>query len=113
MGGFMLDTIKYILGEFSRIADAPASFVVLVLAVFGLIWWAMDWHYGGIIANRDSTIISRDAELKLATAQRDDYRDKLSGASPDQAKLEIESLEQNISSLKHQIDEAHSVKNHS
>jgi hypothetical protein len=81
--------IKYVLGEFRMIWEAPLSFVTCVAAMFLIVWFAMDWRYGGVISNKDS-------ELSLAKAQRDDYRDKLGGATPDQAKAKIEALEKTI-----------------
>jgi len=93
----MLDVfIKYILGEFRMIADAPVSFVVAVVAGSFLISLAMDWRYGGLISGRDTVISTKEAELKLAIAQRDDYREKLGGASPDQAKARIDALEKRL-----------------
>jgi hypothetical protein len=82
--------IKYVLGEFRMIWDTPLSFATCVAAVFLITWFAMDWRYGGVISNKDS-------ELSLAKAQRDDYRDKLGGATPDQAKAKIEALEKTVS----------------
>jgi hypothetical protein len=52
----------------------------------------MDWRYGGVIANRDSTI-------SLVASQRDDYKPKLGGASPDQAKARIDALEKRLALL--------------
>jgi hypothetical protein len=81
--------IKYVLGEFRMISEAPLSFATCIAASLLVIWFAMDWRYGGVINNKDS-------ELSLAKAQRDDYRDKLGGATPDQAKAKIEALERTI-----------------
>jgi hypothetical protein len=69
-------------------ANLPTFFVLLVL-MFGAVWWLMDWRYGGIISNRD-------AEISLLKGRVDDYKDKLGGASPDQAKDKIEALEQTV-----------------
>src|SRR5438105_854776 len=86
-GCAMLDTIvKYLLGEFRMIAEAPVSFAVVVLAAVLIAWWALDWRYSAVISNRDS-------QITLATAQRDDYRDKLKGATPEEAKAKIDALE--------------------
>ena len=49
--------------------------------------------------SRDGIIASREAEIKLLATERDDYKDKLGGASPDQAKLRIGSLEKANESL--------------
>jgi hypothetical protein len=78
--------VKYILGESRTLRNAPASAIAILLGVFAVVWIAMDWRYAGIIANRDATI-------NLITTQRDDYKDKLGGASPDQAKSRIDALE--------------------
>jgi hypothetical protein len=86
--------IKYIVGESRTLRNAPASAIAIILGVFSVVWIAMDWRYAGIIANRDGIIASREAELKLIATQRDDYKDKLGGASPDQAKSRMDVLEQ-------------------
>lgn len=72
-------------------ANLPLFAVILVL-MLAAVWWLMDWRYGGIIANRDS-------EITLLRGQRDDYKDKLNGATPDQAKAKIESLEARLAAL--------------
>jgi hypothetical protein len=90
----MLETfIKYILGEFRMIADAPVSFIVSVLGAALLIWTVLNWRYEGII-----TIIK---------TQRDDYHDKLGGASPDQAKARIDELEEQLNILRRQTEPRH------
>jgi hypothetical protein len=91
--------IKYILGESRTIRDAPASTIVVALGILAVVWVAMDWPYAGVIASRDGIIASREAEIKLIATQRDDYKDKLGGASPDQAKLRIDALEKANESL--------------
>lgn len=85
--------IKYILGEAKTLRSAPASALVLSLGVFAVAWAALDWRYAAMIANRDGIIASRDATINLITTQRDDYKDKLGGASPDQAKSRMDALE--------------------
>jgi hypothetical protein len=79
--------------------DAPLAFGTALLIIGGIVWCFMDWRYGGTIANRDGIIANRDAELLLARAQRDDYQNKLGGASPDQAAREIEQLKLALLSL--------------
>jgi hypothetical protein len=41
-------------------------------------------------------LANKDGEISLLTRQRDDYKDKLGGASPDQAKAKIDTLEKRI-----------------
>jgi hypothetical protein len=89
----MLDSIiKSILGEFRTIANAPTSFVTALVAGFVLIWLGLDWRYAGIISNKDS-------EITLIKSQRDDYHDKLGGASPDQAKAKLDALEKKVAEI--------------
>ncbi len=85
--------IKYILGESRTLRNAPASAIAIILGVFSVVWIAMDWRYAGIIANRDGIIASREAAINLIATQRDDYKDKLGGASPEQAKSRMDALE--------------------
>jgi hypothetical protein len=72
-------------------ANLPTFFVIVVL-IFGAVWWLLDWRYGGIVSNKDSEII-------LLKGQRDDYKEKLGGASPDQAKERIDDLEKRLTQL--------------
>lgn len=82
----MLDIVsKYLLGEFRMIWDAPISYVVAVLALALIVWRAMDWRYGGVIANRD-------AEISSLKTQRDEYKNKSGGISPDEMKAKLEEL---------------------
>ncbi|KQZ00682.1 hypothetical protein ASD45_07325 [Pseudolabrys sp. Root1462] len=77
--------IKHLIGELSIIAQAPVTFLAALLVAGAVIWWAMDWRYSGIVANRDSEISS----LKI---QRDEYKDKAGGASPDEMKKKLDDL---------------------
>jgi hypothetical protein len=69
-------------------ANLPTFFVILVLIIGG-IWWLMDWRYGSIVA-------SKAGQIELQDRQLADYKQKLDGASPDQAKAKIEALEHTI-----------------
>src|SRR5579859_7548993 len=83
-------------------ANLPTFFVIAVLmfsAILGTVWWLMDWRYGGIISGRDGIIANKDSEITLLRGQRDDYKDKLSGATPDQAKARIDDLENRLAKL--------------
>jgi hypothetical protein len=89
----MESIIKYVVGEMRVIAEAPATFVVALLVLAGAVWWLLDWKYSSVVASRDAIIGNRDSEIALLKGQRDDYKDKLSGATPDQAKAHIVALE--------------------
>jgi hypothetical protein len=84
--------IEYVLREMKVIGHAPVAFFAAVLVLAGGMWWAMDWGYGRVIANRDS-------EISNLKTQRDEYKDKLSGATPDQAAQRVSALEIRIRQL--------------
>jgi hypothetical protein len=88
----MEQLIHYVLGELRVIARAPIVFAAALLILGSGIWWALDWRYSGIIANRDS-------EISSLQIQRDEYKDKLSGASPEQAAQRIAALEAKVKDL--------------
>jgi hypothetical protein len=69
-------------------ANLPTFFVILVI-IIGAVWWLMDWRYGAIVA-------SKNGQLELQDRQLADYKQKLDGASPDQARAKIEALEHTI-----------------
>jgi hypothetical protein len=75
------------------------TFIIVVALILGAAWWLMDWRYSGVITNRDGIIANRDSEITLLKGQRDDYKDKLSGATPDQAKARIDALEARLASV--------------
>src|SRR6476620_7116907 len=81
--------IKYVLDELRVLGDAPVVFAGAILIISGAIWWALSWRYSGIIKNRERTIAL--------------YKDRLSGASPDEAKAKLDSLEGQIWTLKDRV----------
>ena len=83
----LLETIKdYILGEFKVIAGAPASFVLAGLGVGALVWIGLSWAKNSIIDNLNGQIQLQDRQIA-------DYKEKLNGATPSEAKARIDSLE--------------------
>jgi hypothetical protein len=84
--------VKRIPRKSRSISRALLSPVLSALAAALVVWLAMDWYY-------ESAIGSIERELKRAVAQRDDYRQKLKGASPDQAASKIAHLEDELAVL--------------
>src|SRR5215813_1694040 len=78
--------IQYLQSEVRSIAEAPLVFGAAVLLLGALIWVALRWRYSGII-ERSSRMIAL-------------YKARLDGATPDQAKAKIDSLEGQVVSLK-------------
>jgi hypothetical protein len=105
----MSDWINKLIQEWPAIRAAPWSFtlaLVLALVIFiPMIWLVINWSYSAVLAAKDSQILSRGDEIKFVERQRDDYKEKLSGASPDQAKSLIADLRAEVDKLKKQIQE--------
>ena len=78
--------VRYILGELRLIAKAPLVFGAAVLFLGAIIWAALRWRYSGMIERRNDIIAL--------------YKARLNGATPDQAKAKIDSLEGQVVSLK-------------
>ena len=69
-------------------ANLPTFFVILVLMV-GAVWVAFSWAYSGVLA-------SKNGQIELQDRQLADYRDKLKGATPEEAKAKIDALEDKV-----------------
>jgi hypothetical protein len=78
--------IKYVLSEIRVISEAPVAFSACLLVLAGVIWWAVNWRYSGVIDSKDGIIAL--------------YKERLNGATPDQARAKIEGLEAQISALR-------------
>ncbi len=66
-----------ILGQLAAVSNAPIPFFAALLIVAAFIWWAIDWKYSAVLSHRDAEI--------------SDYKTKLSGATPEQAKTRSKS----------------------
>jgi hypothetical protein len=66
-------------------ANLPTFFIILVLMI-GVVWIVTQWNYSGVLA-------SKNGQIELQDRQLADYRGKLQGATPDQAKARIDALE--------------------
>ncbi len=78
--------VQYVLGEARLIAEAPLVFGAAVLLLGAIIWAALRWRYSHIIEQQNHIIAL--------------YKARLNGATPDQAKAKIDSLEGQVVSLK-------------
>jgi hypothetical protein len=86
----MLDrAIDFVLWEWRAISRAPVTFAVLVLLLAGVISLALRWQL------REDTTQLRQ--------QLSDYRDKLGGASPAQAKAALDALTDEVTALQAQL----------
>lgn len=78
--------------EFDTVQSAPIPFAVITFLVFLIAWRVYDQLYR-------RQIISLEALIALRNSQLDDYKDKLSGATPDEAKARIDRLEQQLKTI--------------
>jgi hypothetical protein len=69
-------------------ANLPTFCLVLAL-IIGSVWIVVSWSYSGLLA-------SKNGQIELQDRQLADYRDKLKGATPEQAKAKIDALQQTI-----------------
>jgi hypothetical protein len=67
----------------------PATFAGIVVSIFVVAWLGVNYLYSVQLTNKDETI-------KLLDRQVADYKDKLQGATPDQAKARIDELEKRL-----------------
>jgi hypothetical protein len=78
--------VQYVLSEINLIARAPLVFAAAVLFLGAIIWAALRWRYSRIIEHRNDIIAL--------------YKARLNGATPDQAKAKMDSLEGQVVSLR-------------
>src|ERR1700738_4461531 len=69
-------------------ANLPTFFVVLMLMI-SVVWVVLNWSYTGVLASKNSQIELQDRQLA-------DYREKLKGATPEEAKAKIDTLEHTL-----------------
>jgi hypothetical protein len=74
------------------IKAAPYPFILAVALVIGVIWVIVNYFYS-------NTLSSKNAQLELADRQIADYKQKLGGASPDEAKMRIDALEKRLAQM--------------
>ena len=78
--------VQYVLDEARLIAEVPLVFGAAVLFLGAIMWAALRWRYSATIEHRNRIIAL--------------YKARLDGATPDQAKSKMDSLEGQVLSLK-------------
>lgn len=79
--------------EARAIASAPILAATILVTALVVIWAVLHWSYRTALSNKDSHI----AFLERRVA---DYRDRLGGATPDDAKRRIDALEAELKALR-------------
>jgi hypothetical protein len=72
-------------------SNFPTFFVILVL-ILGAVWVAVNWSYSSILAGKNTQLETQDRQIA-------DYKEKLGGATPDQAKAQIDALEARLTNV--------------
>src|SRR5262245_43407733 len=85
--------VQYALDEVRLIAKAPAVFGAALLLLGAIIWAALRWRYSGIIRHRNGIIAL--------------YKARLDGATPDQARAKMDSLEGQVQPQKPRMAETY------
>jgi hypothetical protein len=75
--------------QFGTVAHAPVALLAALIVTAIVIGWLARWRYRNRIDNLQSLTNLREAQLQ-------DYKDKLNGASPDQAKARMDALESRL-----------------
>lgn len=91
--------LDHIAREWGVITQAPMTFIAATLVMAALAYGASRWRFGG-------TIESLQHRLALKEDQLADYRDKLKGASPDEARARLDGLESRVEELRAQLNHA-------
>jgi hypothetical protein len=78
--------------EMGAIGSAPVAFTVIVLCAGVVMWGLIQWSYGALLSGKDKEIAF--LERRLA-----DWRDKMSGMNPDEAKQRLHDLETQAKTL--------------
>jgi hypothetical protein len=89
MGDSMPQWMQDLFAGWPMIRANLPTFSVIIVLIIGAVWWLMDWRYGAIVA-------SKAGQIELQDRQLADYKQKLDGATPDQAKAKIDALERRV-----------------
>ncbi|MCR4268751.1 hypothetical protein [Nitratireductor sp. ZSWI3] len=87
-----MDFITYLAGEAKMIAQAPVTFLVLAAVLALMAYWLVRHQFADRLESLNSRITLRDDQLAS-------YKEKLSGASPDEAKQRLDLLELQVKAL--------------
>jgi hypothetical protein len=85
--------LKLLTDEWSVLQQSPRLFIIAVVLASGAIWLALDWKYSAQIANLERRLSLKDDQIQ-------DYKSKLNGASPDEAKRRLDELDLTVKKLR-------------
>jgi hypothetical protein len=80
--------IKF-LEQWAVVKAAPIPFIAAVVIVGAVLWLLIGWSYTAVLN-------SKNAQIELQDRQLADYKEKLGGASPSEAKAELDALKEKV-----------------
>lgn len=87
-----MEILTFFKGEWQTISQAPFTFATGAILISGLAFLILRAFFEGRISTLEGRISLKDDQLA-------DYKNKLSGATPDEAKQRLEKLEQQVVAL--------------
>lgn len=87
------DIATYVAREWRVIAQAPWTFAIALAALSALAYFAARWRFSARIEHLDERVKLRDDQIA-------DYKRKLDGATPDEARARLDALEKLVGHLK-------------
>lgn len=93
----MADWSARVRQEISAVGSAPVAFTVIVLAAAVVMWGVTHWSYATLLSSKNTRI----AFLERRVAE---WRDKMSGMSPDEARARLQALETQVKSLQIRLE---------
>ena len=84
-----MSEIQEFLAQLEMLKSVWQPFAIGLFVLSTCIFFAIDWRYKGVVDAKSATI-------ERLTGEVGEYKSKLSGASPDEAKAKIERLEQTL-----------------
>jgi hypothetical protein len=95
----MQQLLQYLAGEGRVILGAPIALAVTALLMFAAAHLASAWRYGRTIDGLKADNDTLKERIQLRDDRAAEYERKLQGASPDQAKAEIDELRKQLADL--------------
>lgn len=89
LGSAMPDWLIKLLEQWGVVKSAPIPFAIAVVGGAAVIWLAISWSYRAVLNGKN-------AQIELQDRQLADYREKLNGATPAEAKAEIDALKEKV-----------------
>jgi hypothetical protein len=72
--------IEKLVEHMAKIKDVLGSFVIALCIAGAAIWFVVDRYYSGIVANKDSVIESKNAQIEQLKTKRENPESKITSA---------------------------------